>query len=80
MSPSDWTQLILAVLCAVGASLLVAVETALQQEGINDPELVRGALTQVAPGVLRAYAEDDLGPFAREIVAKIRETESAKPR
>jgi uncharacterized membrane-anchored protein len=29
MSPSDWTQLILAVLCAVGASLLVAVETAL---------------------------------------------------
>lgn len=57
----------------------VAVETALQQEGINDPELVRGALTQVAPGVLRAYAEDDLGPFAREIVAKIRGSESAKP-
>ena len=29
MSSSEWTQLILAVLCAVGASLLVAVETAL---------------------------------------------------
>jgi hypothetical protein len=30
----------------------------------------------VAPGVLRAYAEDDLGPFAREIVDKIRRAES----
>ncbi|MFT3889815.1 MAG: hemolysin family protein [Arachnia sp.] len=29
MSQSDWIELILAVLCAVGASLLVAVETAL---------------------------------------------------
>ena len=50
----------------------VEVERALQQEGITDPAVIRGALSQVAPGVVRAYAENDLGPFAREIVARIR--------
>jgi pyrroline-5-carboxylate reductase len=50
----------------------VAVEGALRTEGITDPAVIRGALSQVAPGVMRAYAENDLGPFAREIVAKLR--------
>ena len=77
---ADQVQRINSVATAEALRAAVAVETALQKEGITDPALVRGALAQVAPGVLRAYAEDDLGPFAREIVAKIRETESAKPR
>ena len=55
----------------------VALEQTLREAGIADPAMIRGALSQVAPGVLRAYAEDDLGPFAREIVAKIRRTESS---
>ena len=54
----------------------VALEHALGEAGIADPVMIRGALSQVAPGVLRAYAEDDLGPFAREIVDKIRRAES----
>ena len=77
---ADQVQRINSVSTAEALRAAVAVETALQKEGITDPALVRGALAQVAPGVLRAYAEDDLGPFAREIVAKIRETEPAKPR
>ena len=77
---ADQVQRINSVATAEALRAAVAVETALQKEGITDPALVRGALAQVAPGVLRAYAEDDLGPFAREIVAKIRETEPAKPR
>ena len=77
---ADQVQRINSVATAEALRAAVAVESGLQKEGITDPALVRGALAQVAPGVLRAYAEDDLGPFAREIVAKIRETESAKPR
>ena len=77
---ADQVQRINSVATAEALRAAVAVETGLQKEGITDPALVRGALAQVAPGVLRAYAEDDLGPFAREIVAKIRETEPAKPR
>jgi pyrroline-5-carboxylate reductase len=46
----------------------VTIERELLSAGITDAELLRGALSQVAPGVLRAYAEDDLGPFARGIV------------
>ena len=46
----------------------VAIERELLLAGITDPEKLRGALSQVAPGVLRSYAEDDLGPFARGIV------------
>ena len=77
---ADQVQRINSVATAEALRAAVAVESGLQKEGITDPALVRGALAQVAPGVLRAYAEDDLGPFAREIVAKIRETEPAKPR
>ena len=69
---ADQVQRINSVATAEALRAAVAVETALQNEGVTDPALVRGALSQVAPGVLRAYAEDDLGPFARDIVAKIR--------
>ncbi len=49
----------------------VSIERLLRSFGIADAEKIRGALSQVAPGVLRAYAEDDLGPFARNIVSSL---------
>ena len=55
----------------------VAIEQALCAAGIDDPTMIGGALSQVAPGVLKAYAEDDLGPFARGIVCALREGGSA---
>lgn len=51
----------------------VAIERSLRSAGVSEPEMIRGALAQVAPGVLRAYSEDDLGPFAREIVNALRD-------
>ncbi len=56
----------------------VEIERILTAAGIVDPELIRGALSQVGPGVLRAYAEDDLGPFARNIVNAIRDRNDMK--
>jgi pyrroline-5-carboxylate reductase len=50
----------------------VAIEQALCDAGIDDPAMIGGALSVVAPGVLKAYAEDDLGPFARGIVCALR--------
>ena len=53
----------------------VAIEQALCAAGIDDRKMMDGALSVVAPGVLKAYAEDDLGPFARKIIAALREEE-----
>ena len=51
----------------------VAIEQALCAAGIDDRKMMDGALSVVAPGVLKAYAEDDLGPFARGIVCALRD-------
>lgn len=50
----------------------VHIEEALQQQGVTSPDMVRSAIRQVAAGVLKAYADGDLGPFAREIVRAVR--------
>ncbi|HWR29383.1 MAG TPA: 6-phosphogluconate dehydrogenase, partial [Negativicutes bacterium] len=65
---ADQVKLINSVATEEALKASVAIETVLRAAGIKDPEMLRGALSQVAPGVLRAYAEDDLGPFARNIV------------
>ena len=51
----------------------VAVEEALRRAGVEDPDMVKSALTQVLTGVVKAYAVDDLGPFARGIVRALRD-------
>ena len=53
----------------------VLLEQALRTAGIENWEMIHGALSVVAPGVIKAYAEDDLGPFARKIIAALREEE-----
>jgi len=65
---ADQVKLINGVATEEALKASVAIETVLRAAGITDPEMLRGALSQVAPGVLRAYSEDDLGPFARNIV------------
>ena len=56
----------------------VAVEEALRRMGAENPLMIRSALSQVMPGVLRAYSEDDLGPFARGIVTVLRDKSAGK--
>jgi 3-hydroxyisobutyrate dehydrogenase-like beta-hydroxyacid dehydrogenase len=51
----------------------VEIERQLERAGVTDPVLVQGALIQVAPGVFKAFAENDLGPFGRGLVAQLRE-------
>lgn len=65
---ADQVKLINRVATEEALKAAVAIEKLLESAGIVDAKMVRGALAQVAPGVLKAYSEDDLGPFAREIV------------
>jgi 3-hydroxyisobutyrate dehydrogenase-like beta-hydroxyacid dehydrogenase len=65
---ADQVKLINRVATEEALKTAVAIEKLLKSAGIVDAKMVWGALAQVAPGVLKAYSEDDLGPFAREIV------------
>lgn len=50
----------------------VAIEETLIKEGITNPKILKSAISQVGAGTMKAYAQGDLGPFAREIVKAIR--------
>lgn len=50
----------------------VYIEEGLRQQGVSDPDIVKSAIRQVAAGVLKAYADQDLGPFARNVVRAVR--------
>lgn len=50
----------------------VAIERALVLQGITNPAIIKSAISQVGAGTMNAYANGDLGPFARDIVAAIR--------
>lgn len=53
----------------------VAIEEALRLQGIASSEIIKSAISQVGAGTMNAYAKGDLGPFAREIVAGIKNAE-----
>lgn len=50
----------------------VNIEETLISGGVTDSNVIKSAIRQVAAGILKAYTNDDLGPFAREIVRAIR--------
>ena len=50
----------------------VRIEEALQRQGITDQSIIKSAIGQVAAGILKAYADGNLGPFAREIVQSVK--------
>jgi pyrroline-5-carboxylate reductase len=50
----------------------VLIEETLHCQPYANKDVIKSAISQVAAGILKAYAEDDLGPFAREIVRAIR--------
>ncbi len=49
----------------------VHIEDSLRRQGVTEPAVVKSAIRQVAAGILKAYADDNLGPFAREIVRAV---------
>ena len=50
----------------------VGIEEALKQQKITDQDIVKSAIRQVAAGILKAYADGTMGPFAREIVQSVK--------
>ncbi len=60
----------IAAKAAVNAA--VEIEKTLYFQGISDPEIIKIAISQVASGIVKAYAYGDLGPFAREIVRAVK--------
>lgn len=50
----------------------VLIEETLRCQPYANADVIKSAIRQVAAGIMRAYADDDLGPFAREIVRAIR--------
>jgi pyrroline-5-carboxylate reductase len=73
VAEADLVKTINSVATEEALKAAVAIEQALRAAGIDAPALLDGALSVVAPGVLKAYAEDDLGPFARGIVSALRD-------
>ncbi len=50
----------------------VSIEERLREEGITDKDIIKSAIRHVAAGTLKAYADGNMGPFAREIVESVR--------
>jgi pyrroline-5-carboxylate reductase len=61
-------------IAAAEAALAAAVqiEENLHLQGITDPLIIKSAIRQVAAGILKAYANNDLGPFARDVVQSLK--------
>ena len=58
----------------------VRIEDELHRKGYRQTEVIQSAISQVAAGILKAYANDDLGPFAKEIVREVQDKMSINPR
>jgi len=65
---ADIVQMINTVAAEKALAAAVEIEEVLLHQGINDDEIIRGAIRQVAAGIIKAYADQELGPFARDIV------------
>lgn len=50
----------------------VNIEETLINGGVTDSSVIKSAIRQVAAGIMKSYTNDDLGPFAREIVRAVR--------
>ena len=50
----------------------VGIEEALKRQDITDQDIVKSAISQVASGILKAYADGNLGPFAQEVVQSVK--------
>ncbi len=73
LANADVVQTINVIATEQALKAAVMLEQALRTAGIENWQMIHGALSVVAPGVIKAYAEDDLGPFARRIIAALRE-------
>lgn len=69
---SDVVTMINTVAAEKAIEAAVLIEESLRIKGFSDPAISKSAIGQVAAGIVKAYAADNLGPFAREIVRSVR--------
>lgn len=50
----------------------VSIEDGLRQQGVAEPQIIKSAIRQVAAGIMKAYADDNMGPFARQVIRAVR--------
>lgn len=50
----------------------VGIEEVLKEQYNTESIIIKHAIKQVAAGILKAYADEDMGPFAREIVQSVK--------
>lgn len=75
---SDLVSVINTIAAEKAIEAAVLIEENLRQRGFADPAIAKSAVGQVAAGIVKAYAADDLGPFAREIVHSVKKKLAAK--
>lgn len=71
--PDDAVAAINNIAAVKALEAAVAIEDELCRRGYASDAIIKSALRQVAAGIIKAYASDDLGPFAAEIVAKLKQ-------
>lgn len=69
---ADLVQIINRIAAEKALEAAVSIEELLQEKEITNQTMIKSAIKQVAAGILKAYADGNMGPFAREIVNSIK--------
>ena len=69
---ADVVQKINTIAARKAIEAAVSIERELKDNKVTDPEIIKSAIRQVGAGIMRSYADDNLGPFAQEIVHSVR--------
>ncbi len=69
---ADLVQTINSIAAEKALEAAVGIEEILKQKDITNQAMVKSAIKQVAAGILKAYADGNMGPFAREIVHSVK--------
>lgn len=69
---ADVVQFINSIAAEKALEAAVGIEETLKQHQITNPLIINSAIGQVASGIIKAYADGNMGPFAREIVQSVR--------
>jgi len=75
---ADIVQTINTIAAEKALEAAVGIEETLQRQNIIDQAIIKSAIKQVAAGILKAYADGNMGPFAREIVQSVKSKNSKK--
>jgi len=69
---ADVVQKINTIAAQKAIEAAVSIERELKDNKTTDPAIIKSAIRQVAAGIMKSYADDNLGPFAKEIVHSVR--------